>query len=883
MDDNEARKEFLALPVKTLQQRVEKDQENEGKGGPKPAARRVSGRVPVTAASLVVRASKYAFGNNALKEADVLPVDKYLLSQYLVRKRIRGDGWCYARALLEKQEAEPTKIRDKHHSPTYESKEAVMAAIADELQLNWEYYAQFMDTSYMLLDDNDEIKKALIGVRNGEWNQAIGDAMPMAGGKVFNRIQRLFVNNFMHDVHFRQMDLNVPVWELVNVGDHWDVGVDVSKTTTITQIMTEFLPLYERIATGDIDVVLAEVAMNQFPEQFAKTEQRWFSVRMRDNTYRTAPFGTLNVVPRLSAMIYNIERLQFVKEIKERCFEQKGDSLEVFYLCLIMDDSEKAVGMEKYVSRQVLARNHLADQVVRSYDNKHVMPTVKQYVNPAQLPPKKLELWITRVKWMGPRSLLPDDWPMETSPSAQQPSSASTFTGSAEGAPNAAEVTSIQQASSAAASTEGKIMYPGAEGAPPEAMPSELTNSHLSKMADILAMGACKEAQEKAQAAQAQEKAAQEALAAERLKNAELAKMFDELKKAQDREREEAAQQRERYQAEAVRILRENQRACSHCGMLSTDTKSTSACCVAECINWTHVVDPCGVVDANLFVYCRTCFQKFCVATYSEDKPVPSGGDNPYEESNTSALDERSDASGTIAEHRKARAAKYTFAGVINTPQSPATWYSQLQMRKMDVIRQGTITADGVQLHAFTSYKSQSGASKILNIAMVTPVAADSERRAVSVMLSWLNLDYKELDFSKCTKYSMPRDVKAAINSAAFPRPKNSSPFPLLTSQKEKSQKRKHAKSVLSADEGEGDDSADERESLAAKKKREKDAREIRDLKKKLDDAEAALAAAAASKTVTVTSKIASKPAADSNQPSALLQPSLLVEFAVRY
>ena len=170
---------------------------------------------------------------------------------------------------------------------------------------------------------------------------------------------------------------------------------------------------------------------------------------------------------------------------------------------------------------------------------------------------------------------------------------------------------------------------------------------------------------------------------------------------------------------------------------------------------------------------------------------------------------------------------------------------------------------------------------------MVTPVAADSERRAVSVMLSWLNLDYKELDFSKCTKYSMPRDVKAAINSAAFPRPKGSSPFPLvLTSQKEKSQKRKHAKSVLSADEGEGDviDSADERESLAAKKKRGKDAREIRDLKKKLDDAEAALAAAAASKTVTVTSKIASKPqaAADSNQPSALLQPSLLVEFAVR-
>jgi hypothetical protein len=105
MDDNEARKEFLAQPVRTLQQRVERDQGNEGKGGRTPAARRVSGRVPVTAASLVVKASKYAFGSNALKEADVLPVDKFLLSQYLVRKRVRGDGWCYARALLEKQKA----------------------------------------------------------------------------------------------------------------------------------------------------------------------------------------------------------------------------------------------------------------------------------------------------------------------------------------------------------------------------------------------------------------------------------------------------------------------------------------------------------------------------------------------------------------------------------------------------------------------------------------------------------------------------------------------------------------------------------------------------------------------------------------------------------
>jgi hypothetical protein len=724
----------------------------------------------------------------------------------------------------------------------------------------------------------------------------------------------------MHDVHFRQMDLNVPVWELVNVGDHWDVGVDVSKTTTITQIMTDFLPLYERIATGDIDVVLAEVAMNQFPEQFAKTDQRWFSVRMRDNTYRTAPFGTLNVVPRLSAMIYNIERLQFVKEIKERCFEQKGDSLEVFYLCIIMDDSEKAVRMEKYVSRQVLARNHVADRVVRSYDDKYAMPTVKHYVNPEALEPKRAELWCTRVKWLGPRTLLPEDWPMDTCPS-----------GCAEGAANAAEVTSGPLATSAAASmmvetsmhraaedapleakiqratvaaapvdASEKLMHSGAKGAPPAAkFQTDFTNMEYQKMTDTALDAAT---------------AAQEALSKERAKTEELTRMLEEFtanahaRERKQQEEEQHARERKQQEEEQHRQLVVEQqleqaklakeRACANCGLASTDTSTTFPCGVKGCSNWTHVTHPCGLRNGS-GIYCNACFAALCNAMYCNPEltaapnsscPVYSPGNALELQVQNLSHEHGGDREESVAGASVCKSAKYAFTGVLtSTPRSSETWYSTLQVRKQDPIQQGTITVDGVQLHAFTTHTVS---KKIIHIAMVTPTTADLSPAPASVMISWLNLESQTLDVSKCRKYVMPRDVLAALNSP-LTRPRGN-PFAANLKQESakmgRGQKRQAAKAVstvLSGDDAEGDSSEPEsdrgaRLSALATEKRRKEIQEIRELRKQVKLlSEAAAAAGAAATMSTLTAQNASKAAAASSAKSPVALSLGDVSFAV--
>jgi hypothetical protein len=917
MDEKDALKTFLeAAPVIALADRVQQDQGNpRGKGTPhsQADARRSTTRVQVTAASLVAKASRLKFGKtNCLTEGQVLPVDKFLLSQYCVRKKIPGDGWCYARALLEHQKTEDPRVSRKFPSPEFETKEEVMNAIADELFEHWEHYAQFMDTSYSLLTDNDQIMTACNGVRKGVWNQAIGDAVPIAGGKVKNRKQRFFSNNYMQDIYFRDMDLesDVPVWKMVNVGDHWDVAVDVSKTTTITEIIDQFLPLYEQVSATDVDIVVAEVARHHFPEQFTHGAQRWFSVRMRDGTFRTADFATLNEAPRLSKMMTEIMKLESIVEVADRCFEQKGESHEVFYLCILQQD-KGSVRRELYVSRQVLARNAVADQLVRTYDAEHLMPIAKAYVIPDSLSKGVAALWRDRVRWEGPRTMLPADCPMHTSGSAEsdfdvdadapevgsmdmQPSSAAAATDNPNSfmrrplpkftpgpkeskAYNAALQAQACPVSPAAASVQDeKVVHPGAEGAAPaseDVCQTQLTISEYQAMTDTALMAAT-EAQQAAENARAQTEATQIALATARAQNEELALMLANFKKAQTQEaqRREREREEENQQKLEVRLMRERERACAHCGLTGTPTSQTTACSVQLCSNWTHTVVPCGVADSKGYVTCAACFTKSCAGEYlSQPLAGTLGGD--LDESAQSALDDRgSDGSGS-AEPAKPRAAKYTFTGVIKTPNSSDTWFAGLQLRKRALIRQGAITADGVQLHAFASHKLNTpGSKKFFNIAMVTPVISDLEQTAVSVMLSWLNLDSEKMDFSKCDKYTMPRNVKDAINSTTFPRPKQN-PFPLplkkdsaRSVKTEKGGKRKNGKSVLSEDDGEGEsDSECESSAHPFPKKRAKDTTEIRELRKKLDEALAAAAAAAATSKGNTSKAVESK-----------LQPSVL-------
>ena len=116
MNDEALRGDFLgSVPVRSLQARVEQDA-RDGASTSKVGsnlARKNPGRTPVTAAGLVVNASKIYLGKNALTEAQVLPVDLFLLSQYIVRKRVPGNGWCYALSLLDHYEREPEKVRQK--------------------------------------------------------------------------------------------------------------------------------------------------------------------------------------------------------------------------------------------------------------------------------------------------------------------------------------------------------------------------------------------------------------------------------------------------------------------------------------------------------------------------------------------------------------------------------------------------------------------------------------------------------------------------------------------------------------------------------------------------------------------------------------------------
>jgi hypothetical protein len=356
-------------------------------------------------------------------------------------------------------------------------------------------------------------------------------------------------------------------------------------------------------------------------------------------------------------------------------------------------------------------------------------------------------------------------------------------------------------------------MHPGAEGAAPE----------VKTVVDLTEEKALKGKEMRIMVDQALDAAldAQRALAAEREKNAALAVELATLA----RERTEAQQLL--VQAEAHKREQQLPKAhsCENCGLASSPTSTTHPCCIPGCSNWAHAGSPCGMKSPDGAIQCHSCFAKLCNAFYTKSSSADSV--------TADLADLRSDASGTLADQPKSRGpTKYTFSNALVTPKSPQTWFSCLQVRNQTPIHQGTITADGVQIHAFTSIIVS---KKVTNIAVVTPTTADLERTASSVMISWLNLEPKSLRFNKCAKYAMPPAVADTINSPTILRPR-ANPF---------AAKKKRAITVLSGDDAETDHSSGSDTARRGDKKRNKLEAEVRELRKQLKQQSEAIAAAA--------------------------------------
>ena len=409
------------------------------------------------------------------------------------------------------------------------------------------------------------------------------------------------------------------------------------------------------------------------------------------------------------------------------------------------------------------------------------------------------------------------------------------------------------------------MQHPGAQGVPPEV---PLPDVQLRKMLDqslLAALTAQRESVEvtaRLEAQRVQAAAVTEALEAERLKTANFAQLLETFtKEREEREQKEREERDRKEREERERKEAPPGSACAACGKAPTLSHFTYPCAIQLCANYAHPEPPCGIKNKNGSHTCYSCFVAICNMTYNGAEHVPnsSGTGAPDPVTDLTDLPDDSESVGHLDGNSEAlpRGAKYSFTGLISTPKSSDNWYTTLQMRKKDPIRQGTITADGVQLHAFAS---TTASRKVVNVAMITPTDPDAERTAATVMISWLNLKPQSLDVSKCARYKMPREVNAALNTPTLMRPR-SNPFTSLTSANKKvhansktgkGQKRQAAKGVLSGDECEDDTSHSDAEGGGPKKQLLQQEQEIRELRKKVKQLdEAAAAAAAASKSST--------------------------------
>ena len=411
-DEERSRQDFLNnVTARSVADRMPKSQERKAPGVESVSEPKTRGRKSPSESrkNLVLQISKAVLKKSCVEATDFQPVDDLLMQHGRVRVKQPPFGRCYFESLLWHLKKEH---KEALFQLEFDTVQALAKATADELQENWDYYTVYMSTEYMQLNiykDKAEIKQTCQQIANFVWNIPVADAMVMAGGRVVQRIQRIWTDGGYYDVVWRgmakQAEKNSVVYDLVNIGNHYDTGesIEDSKVIGVAGLLEKFRAMNIEIDPEEVRLVLAQVADQNRGCPQAKGNAKMFSVSMKNGTQRIVPWSVLVRTQRTKAMVRDIARFGHVKSI-EAC--QYDKDLWPFYLCSFNFDLD-ADGQPMrpvYVDRRFLAREEVAEKVVRMFEQKNPRP---QTLVPT--PETAADtLWQRRFKWRGHNRNLPE-------------------------------------------------------------------------------------------------------------------------------------------------------------------------------------------------------------------------------------------------------------------------------------------------------------------------------------------------------------------------------------------------------------------------------------------------------------------------------------------
>lgn len=362
-----------------------------------------------TRKQLILQISKNTLKANCIGVSEVQPVDELLMQHGKVRVKQPPHGKCFFESLLWHLKKEHI---GKQYEIEFDTVQTLAKATADELYENWDHYSVYMALEYMQLNfyrDKTAIRNTCDEIAKFVWNIPVADAMVMAGATVVRRVLRIWTDGGFYDVLWRDMPKQQGkegrVYDLVNTGSHYDTGDNIEdyKVMGVADLLSRFHALNTEVHANDVLVVLAQVADTNRGCPQAKAHAKVFSVRMKDGTQRVVPWSILNADPRTQAMMRDINRFAHVKAIHERRFDK---DLWPFYLCsfnLDVNSAGEQMG-QVYVDRRYLARDEVAERVVRMYEKQNPYP------NPVVPTPETQDesLWLKRFKWKGINRNLPE-------------------------------------------------------------------------------------------------------------------------------------------------------------------------------------------------------------------------------------------------------------------------------------------------------------------------------------------------------------------------------------------------------------------------------------------------------------------------------------------
>ena len=409
-----ARQDFLAsVKVRSVADRMPESRGPDAPGAEMESVDKAKGRGRKSPSEkrkiLVLQISKAVLKKSCIEAAEFQPVDELLMQHGRVRVKQPPFGKCYFESLLWHLKRE---YKDALFQIEFDTVEALAQATAEELQVNWDYYTAYMSTEYMQLNihkDTAAIKETCRQIARFVWNIPVADAMVMAGGCVVQRIQRIWTDGGYYDVVWRDMpkrtEKTAVVYDLVNIGSHYDTGASIEeyKVIGVENLVANFRALNIAIDPEEVRLVLAQVADQNRGCPEAKGNAKMFSVSMKNGTQRIVPWAVLVKTQRTKAMVRDIARFAHVKSIAECRYDK---DLWPFYLCSFnfpLNADGHPMG-QLYVDRRFLAREEVAEKVVRLFEEKNPRPRT---LVPT---PDTVDdtLWLRRFKWRGHNRHLPE-------------------------------------------------------------------------------------------------------------------------------------------------------------------------------------------------------------------------------------------------------------------------------------------------------------------------------------------------------------------------------------------------------------------------------------------------------------------------------------------